>query len=61
VLWGAEHFARLTSLQGDKGGRALIAQLKSEATEIEADSGVLLDVDTPADLLALHSRPQVRA
>jgi molybdenum cofactor cytidylyltransferase len=61
VLWGAEHFARLTSLQGDKGGRALIAQLKSDATEIEADAGVLLDADTPADLLALQATLQGRA
>jgi molybdenum cofactor cytidylyltransferase len=61
VLWGAEHFARLTSLQGDKGGRALIAQLKSDATEIEADVGVLQDADTPADLLALQATLQGRA
>ena len=47
VLWGAEHFARLTSLSGDKGARALIAGLKAEATEVEADEGVLMDFDTP--------------
>ncbi len=55
VLWGAEHFARLTSLSGDKGARMLIGDLKSEATEVEADAGVLLDADTPEALLALRS------
>jgi molybdenum cofactor cytidylyltransferase len=55
VMWGAEHFARLTSLSGDKGARSLIGDLKSEATEIEADAGVLMDADTPEDLAALKS------
>jgi molybdenum cofactor cytidylyltransferase len=55
VLWGSEHFERLTAMQGDKGARHLIAGLKSEATEIEADAGVLMDADTPEDLAALKS------
>ncbi len=55
VLWGAEHFARLKSLSGDKGARMLIEDLKSEATEVEADEGVLLDADTPEALAALRS------
>ncbi len=51
VLWGAEHFARLMSLEGDRGARNLIDQLKAEAVEIEtADSAVLRDADTPAAL-----------
>jgi molybdenum cofactor cytidylyltransferase len=50
VLWGAEHFGRLTSLSGDKGARMLIGDLKSEATEIEADEGVLMDFDTPQSI-----------
>ena len=56
VLWGAEHFARLTSLQGDKGARALIAGLKAEATEVDADEGVLMDFDT---VEALEGTPSV--
>jgi molybdenum cofactor cytidylyltransferase len=56
VLWGSEHFPRLTSMQGDKGARSLIAGLKSEATEIEADKSVLLDADTLEDLLALQAK-----
>jgi molybdenum cofactor cytidylyltransferase len=55
VLWGAEHFERLTSMQGDKGARQLIADLKSEATEVEAEAGVLMDADTPEELAALKS------
>ncbi len=55
VLWGAEHFARLRSLSGDKGARMLIGDLKSEATEVEVDSGVLMDADTPEALAALRS------
>jgi molybdenum cofactor cytidylyltransferase len=54
VLWGAEHFQRLTSLQGDKGARALIAGLKAEATEVDVDDeGILRDADTPEELAKL--------
>jgi molybdenum cofactor cytidylyltransferase len=55
VLWGAEHFARLTQLSGDKGARKLLAELASDVTEVEADSGVLLDADTPQALAQLKS------
>jgi molybdenum cofactor cytidylyltransferase len=55
VLWGAEYFARLRSLSGDKGARTLIGELKSEATEVEVDAGVLMDADTPEALAALKS------
>lgn len=61
VLWGSEHFARLTSMEGDKGARSLIAGLKSEATEIEADVGVLMDADTPEALANLKATPPGRA
>ncbi|NMD07123.1 MAG: NTP transferase domain-containing protein [Phyllobacteriaceae bacterium] len=51
VLWGREHFARLMSLAGDKGARALIGDLKSDAVEIAVDDvGVLADADTPEAL-----------
>jgi molybdenum cofactor cytidylyltransferase len=54
VLWGAEHFDVLTSLEGDKGARALIAQFKNEAVEIVVeDAGVLMDADTPKALAEL--------
>ncbi len=51
VLWGAEHFPRLLKLSGDKGARRLIAEIRSEATEVGVDdAGVLRDIDTAADL-----------
>ena len=54
VLWGAEHFPRLLSLTGDKGARALLPDLKSEAIEIDVDdAGILADVDTPEALAGL--------
>jgi molybdenum cofactor cytidylyltransferase len=55
VLWGSEHFARLKAMKGDRGARSLIGDMKSEATEIEADDGVLLDADTPDALAAIRS------
>ncbi len=56
VLWGHEHFARLTSLSGDKGARHLIGDLKSEATEVNTtDEGILQDVDTPEVLERLRA------
>jgi molybdenum cofactor cytidylyltransferase len=58
VLWGQEHFARLTSLSGDRGARSLIGDLKSEATEVvTTDEGILQDVDTPEALERLRSLP----
>jgi molybdenum cofactor cytidylyltransferase len=53
VLWGAEHFERLSSLTGDKGARKLLAELADYVTEVEADSGVLIDADTPEALASL--------
>ncbi len=56
VLWGAEHFERLSSRVGDKGARSLIADLKSEAVEIDAGTdSVLRDADTPGDLENLRT------
>jgi molybdenum cofactor cytidylyltransferase len=55
VLWGAEHFSRLSSLVGDKGARSLIGAMKNDATEIEADESVLMDADTPEALARLKS------
>jgi molybdenum cofactor cytidylyltransferase len=56
VLWGREHFEKLTALSGDKGARNLIAELKAEATEVTtADEGILQDIDTPEALALLKS------
>ncbi len=51
VLWGANHFIKLMSLEGDRGARSLISQFKGEAVEIESQSDAILrDADTPEAL-----------
>lgn len=51
VLFGAAHFPALAALQGDEGARALLREHPVTTVEVE-DVGVLLDIDTPADLAA---------
>ncbi len=54
VLWGAEHFPHLMSVQGDRGARGLISQFKTDAVEIDAGTdAVLRDADTPTALADL--------
>jgi len=55
VLFGAAHFAALRTLTGDRGARALLAGAAVTEVEVE-DPGVLLDIDTPADLAAASLR-----
>jgi molybdenum cofactor cytidylyltransferase len=51
VLWGAQHFAALKGLSGDRGARVLFDELAEELVEVAVeDEGVLLDVDTPEAL-----------
>jgi molybdenum cofactor cytidylyltransferase len=60
VLWGAEHFAQLMALHGDRGARGLIDVLKSEAVEIDAATdSVLRDADTPQALADLKATIEV--
>jgi molybdenum cofactor cytidylyltransferase len=55
VLWGREHFPKLMALEGDRGARSLIAELKSEAVEIAVDDpGILADADTPEALAEMR-------
>jgi len=43
---------RLLALDGDIGAREMLAELSDEVTRIDVDDpGVVLDIDTPADLL----------
>jgi xanthine dehydrogenase accessory factor len=54
VLWGAAYFSEMTALTGDAGARALIARHAAQTVEVEMpDDGVLVDVDTPAELADL--------
>jgi molybdenum cofactor cytidylyltransferase len=54
VGFAAELFSELILLDGDDGARRVLARYPSHAEEV-ADAGVLMDVDTPADLAALRS------
>ncbi len=55
ALFGAASFEALRSLEGDEGGRSLIAGSK-RVTEFEVDrEAVLLDADTPEELEQLRN------
>lgn len=51
ALFGKEHFARLSRLEGNAGAKALLGP----ALRVEADASELLDIDTPADLIAAQA------
>lgn len=54
VVWPREFYADILELSGDRGARALLDQYSSRIVEVPCeDTGVLLDIDTPADLAAL--------
>ncbi|MCK0713396.1 NTP transferase domain-containing protein [Chromohalobacter sarecensis] len=51
VLFGRAFWPALTRLDGDTGARRLIRQHPERYREVEVDDpGILLDIDTPADL-----------
>lgn len=57
VAWGRRHFARLRELEGDIGGKALLATFADDVVEVAIDSdGVLIDVDTTEALAAARAR-----
>jgi molybdenum cofactor cytidylyltransferase len=54
---GREFGAALQALAGDHGARELLAQHAARLTRLEVeDPGILLDIDTPADLGAAFTR-----
>ena len=55
VGFGAELFSELVQLSGDEGARRLTARYPSAGLEVD-DPGVLIDVDTEADLAAVQRR-----
>ena len=62
VLWGRSHFERLATLDGDVGGKALLAEIGDAVIEVAADTdGVLADVDTPEALAAMRKAFSPRA
>lgn len=55
VAFGAELFSELVRLSGDEGARRVLARYPGLAVEVD-DAGVLLDMDTEADLASLRAR-----
>ena len=60
VGFAAELYSELILLDGDEGARRLVARYPAHGEELD-DPGVLLDVDTPADLAALLVRAAEQA
>ncbi len=57
VLWPRAHFPRLAALEGDVGGKALLAELADHVTEVEVGTdAILADIDTPEALDAARRR-----
>lgn len=54
VIFDRAHFSALAALDGDRGARDLLAGTGLVEVPV-ADAGVLLDVDTPADLAAMEA------
>ena len=54
VGFGAELYSELIGLSGDEGARRLIARYPAVGVEVD-DPGVLMDVDTEADLAAARA------
>lgn len=50
VLFGARHFDALADVTGDVGGREVLLTADDAALVETGDPGVLLDIDSPADL-----------
>lgn len=57
VGFSAELYSELTSLRGDEGARRLVARYPAIGIEVD-DPGVLIDVDTEADLEAVRLAQQ---
>jgi molybdenum cofactor cytidylyltransferase len=54
VGFAAELYSELVALTGDEGARRLVARYPAQAVEVD-DAGVLVDIDTVQDLVALRS------
>jgi molybdenum cofactor cytidylyltransferase len=57
VGFAAELYSELTALRGDEGARRLAARYPAIGVEVD-DPGVLIDVDTEADLESVRLAQQ---
>ena len=55
VAFGGELFSELVRLSGEEGARRILARFPGQAVDVD-DPGVLLDMDTEADLASLRAR-----
>lgn len=60
VGFAAELYSELVRLDGDEGARRIVARYPSVAQEV-ADPGVVVDIDTPAELEAARAMWRTRA
>ena len=60
VGFAAELYSELVMLEGDEGARRLIARYPAHGVEVD-DPGVLIDIDTEADLNGVRSGALPRA
>lgn len=58
VRWSRTHFAALMALEGDVGGKAVLAGLVPVEVAAENDA-IFDDIDTPEALAALRARPVI--
>nr|WP_207791353.1 nucleotidyltransferase family protein [Sphingosinicella soli] len=57
VAWGRRYFTRLRGIDGDVGGKALLAEFADDIVEVPLESdAIFMDVDTPEALAAARSR-----
>ncbi|MCW5636925.1 MAG: nucleotidyltransferase family protein [Rubrivivax sp.] len=55
VGFSSELYSELVVLQGDEGARRIVARYPAHPVEV-ADPGVLIDIDTPADLESARAK-----
>ncbi len=60
VGFSTELYSELAGLTGDEGARRVVARYPSFGVEVD-DPGVLVDIDTPADLELARSAPSVES
>jgi molybdenum cofactor cytidylyltransferase len=61
VLWARRFFTEIEGLAGDAGAKTLLDAHEEQLCEIDADSGVLRDIDTPEALAALRALGEATA